>query len=128
MGHDIHNKLLNQFRFDLWRDPVFGFLPLTLVYKRGDILLLQTVGQCGRMRRRQTNHFGNLMVGQKAAVKHRKQNGSYLQDILPRNLQPPTPYPKAHRPSLAMALIIDLAVSAGMSRAWPMALRLTPSR
>src|SRR6266496_4740668 len=92
MGYDIHNKLLNQFRFDLWRDAVVGFLPLTLVHKRGDILLLQTMGQCGRVRRRQTNHLGNLMVGQKAAVKHRKQNGSYLQDILPTNLQLPTPY------------------------------------
>src|SRR3990172_10987648 len=92
MGYGIHDKLLNQFGFDRWRDTVVGFLSLTLVYEREDILMLQTAGQCGRMRWRQTDHLGNLMVGQKAAVKHRKQNDSYLQDVLPGDLQPPTLY------------------------------------
>ena len=32
MGYGIHNKLLNQFCFDLRRDTVVGFLSLTLVY------------------------------------------------------------------------------------------------
>ena len=54
--------------------------------------MLQPMGQCDRMRWRQANHLGNLMIRQKAAVKHRKQNGSYLQDIFPGNLQPPTLY------------------------------------
>lgn len=90
MGYSIHNKLLNQFRFDLWRDTVLRFLPLTLVYKGGDILMFQTAGQYGRMRRRQTDHLGYLMVGQKATVTHREQNGSYLQDVLTRDRQLPT--------------------------------------
>lgn len=92
MGDGIHHKLLNQFGFDLWRNTVVGFLSLTLVYQRGDIFMLQTVGQCGRIRWRQADYFGNLMVGQEAAVKHRKQNGSYLQDVLPRNHHLPTLY------------------------------------
>ena len=54
--------------------------------------MLQTVGQCGRMGWRQADHLGHLMVGQKAAVDHGKQNGSYLQDVLPRNHQLPTLY------------------------------------
>src|SRR6266540_1439189 len=61
MGYRIHDELLNQFRFDLWRDTVVGLLSLTPVYKRGDILMFQTAGQRRRMCWRQADHVGHLM-------------------------------------------------------------------